>query len=323
MNKTPLYHIIIFMCACACASCSSWDEEYANTPFEAVTSNSLAVSTNELTFPDIAEKQKLVITAQNFWSIQNSAPAWLSLSADHGKGDATLTVFAQDNTAEARNATIIVSNGLESYTIHVSQAALQEKLILSKSSLTFAYQGAAETIGVEANTVWAASSDVAWLKVTKNNENTAITVVAAPNISTESRQGIITIQSKGLSAKISVTQQGVKAPTVQKPTISNITKHSANCKFNYQSQDMDVIEYGVCYSSTNKVPTTANAEVTKQASTTKSGTPSMTLSGLKSKTTYYARSYITTALGTLYSEAISFTTLVSAPQEGDNGLPTE
>ena len=249
------------MCACACASCSSWDEEYANTPFEAVTSNSLAVSTNELTFPDIAEKQELVITAQNFWSIQNSAPAWLSLSADHGKGDATLTVFAQDNTAEARNATIIVSNGLESYT--------------------------------------------------------------APNISTESRQGIITIQSKGLSAKISVTQQGVKAPTVQKPTISNITKHSANCKFNYQSQDMDVIEYGVCYSSTNKVPTTANAEVTKQASTTKSVTPSMTLSGLKSKTTYYARSYITTALGTLYSEAISFTTLVSAPQEGDNGLPTE
>ena len=310
------------MCACACASCSSWDEEYANTPFEAVTSNSLAVSTNELTFPDIAEKQELVITAQNFWSIQNSAPAWLSLSADHGKGDATLTVFAQDNTAEARNATIIVSNGLESYTIHVSQAALQEKLILSKSSLTFAYQGAAETIGVEANTVWAVSADVAWLKVTKNNESTAFRLEVTSNISTNSRQGVITVQSKGLTSKVNVTQQGVTAPTISSLSVTDVTKHEAVCKYIFNSKELDVTEYGIYYSNTASTPSSANADVLKQSGGGKSGSATFNLTSLKSKTTYYARPYIITALGTTYGETIQFTTKVSSPDEGDNDLPT-
>ena len=47
------------------------------------------------------------------------------------------------------------------------------------------------------------------------------------------------------------------------------------------------------------------------------------LTGLNSKTTYHLRAFITTALGTHYSEVVEFTTLASVPNEGDNGTPQE
>ncbi|MFC0516452.1 NHL repeat-containing protein [Mucilaginibacter angelicae] len=69
--------------------------------------------------------------------------------------------------------------------------------------------------------------------------------------------------------------------------------------------DVSLSSYGICYSSTNQTPTTADKKTTDTviqfAYTTK-------LTGLSPKTTYYARAYGVNSAGTGYGKVVQFTT---------------
>ena len=117
--------------------------------------------------------------------------------------------------------------------------------------------------------------------------------------------------------------QSVSQPTVSAINIEDLTKHTANLSFSFASADVDVTEYGVCYSSSSNAPTIHNATVLNQQGGGRGANPSFAVSGLTSKTTYYVRAYVVSALGTLYGETMQFTTPPSAPNEGDNGTPQD
>jgi hypothetical protein len=70
-----------------------------------------------------------------------------------------------------------------------------------------------------------------------------------------------------------------------------------------------VTSRGVCW-STSINPTTANSSVTNSST---AGNYTATLTGLTGGTTYYARSFVTNNLGTVYSRQITFTTLTVVP----------
>ncbi|SEO87807.1 NHL repeat-containing protein [Mucilaginibacter gossypiicola] len=71
------------------------------------------------------------------------------------------------------------------------------------------------------------------------------------------------------------------------------------------TQDVSLSSYGVCYSSSNQTPTTADKKTTdtviQYAYTTK-------ITGLSPKTTYYARAYAVNSAGTGYGKVVQFTT---------------
>lgn len=112
-----------------------------------------------------------------------------------------------------------------------------------------------------------------------------------------------------------------KEPTVGELKVSDITKTSAVCTFSYNSPDIDVQYTGICYSTTEKNPTTNDITVSDSANS-KSGIATHNMTGLKENTTYYVRPCVTTSLGTTYGITVQFTTnKASSPSEDDNPTP--
>jgi streptogramin lyase len=70
---------------------------------------------------------------------------------------------------------------------------------------------------------------------------------------------------------------------------------------------------GVCYSSTNTVPTTANSKTSDPVATYEISYPPFTshLTNLTPNTTYYLRAYATNSAGTGYGSVVKFTTSTS------------
>lgn len=190
------------------------------------------------------------------------------------------------------------------------------------AELSYESQGGANEVPVAANVPWTVSSGAAWLTVNRNDAGTSFSVICQPNMSLNERQATLTVSGVGLSHAIAVSQRGVTAPIVGTPSVGAVEKHSANCQFSFTSADLDATACGVCYSPTASEPTTDNATL-RQDNSGRSGQVAFALTGLDSKTTYHLRAFITTALGTHYSEPVEFTTLASVPNEGDNGTPQE
>jgi sugar lactone lactonase YvrE len=113
------------------------------------------------------------------------------------------------------------------------------------------------------------------------------------------------------------TKTSTPATTVSLPTVS-----TSNIIINLTSttaQSGGIISFagggtitknGVCYSSTNKTPTTADSKTTDSVSTAGTNETTFTgpMSGLTANTTYYLRAYATNSAGTAYGNVIQFTT---------------
>jgi len=74
-----------------------------------------------------------------------------------------------------------------------------------------------------------------------------------------------------------------------------------------------ILHNGVCYSSTNKTPTTADTKTSDSVYNPGTSVTSFTsvLSGLTPGTTYYLRGYATNSAGTGYGKVVTFTTLAA------------
>lgn len=324
--KTNYLYIFIYIALSGIVSAcsSSWDDKYSGVGFEAVVSPTLAVDSEELTFPHGASSTTLMVLSNSRWTASSSA-GWLTLDYTQGSGNAGITVIAEANnsTTQVRTAVITISNSIDTRRVTVTQAPLDEELRVASTALPYTFEGGIHTVGVSSNVAWSVSSNAAWLKVAKNGEESLFTATAEPNISSNSRQAVITVKGTLLSLTIDVSQTGVQAPKVHKLNVTNITKHEADCHFNAYSNDIDITEFGICYSSLAQTPSQANADVTKQEGGGRNVAHVFGLKGLKSKTTYYVRPYIVTALGTLYGDTSQFTTPASVPGEDDNETPND
>jgi hypothetical protein len=99
-------------------------------------------------------------------------------------------------------------------------------------------------------------------------------------------------------------------PSVSTQAVTNITGTTAKGNGNITNlgNPNSITAYGVCYSKINTVPTLSDSSV-NNGTTTTTGTFSSSISGLDENTTYYMRAYATNMGGTVYGNAVSFTTL--------------
>ena len=89
-------------------------------------------------------------------------------------------------------------------------------------------------------------------------------------------------------------------------TLSSITQNSASCGGNITTDGgSTVTSRGVCWSTTNSSPTTANSKTINGSGI---GTFTSSLTSLSPGTTYYVRAYATNGVGTAYGATRTFTT---------------
>ena len=321
-------HIIIYIAALLItADCSdNWSEQYDDTSFEGVQKPVFNLSTTALAFGNEASVQQFTISSRGGWTAKSSA-SWLSISPDKGlSGDVnvSVTVAANTSTTEVRTATITLSNSIESKTISVEQQAMTEVLLLDASPRNLSFDATTGTIVVESNVPWSVGSNASWLSVIKNAEGTAFIWTVTQNMNTSARQATITVKGVRQEQAVAVSQTGVRQPDIAAPVVSDITKHSASCLMEAASADIGITESGICFSSTAQQPDRGNAQVLKgTGGSLKNVRQVFALTALQSKTTYWVRSYVVTALGVQYGPIAQFATPASVPGEDDNGTPND
>ena len=100
-------------------------------------------------------------------------------------------------------------------------------------------------------------------------------------------------------------------PIVSLAAPSNITSNTATVSGSVTADGgASIIEKGVCWSTTNKTPTTSDSKYSGGPGT---GSFSSSITGLTPGTTYNLRAFATNSVGTAYSSAFSFTTLALLP----------
>ena len=111
----------------------------------------------------------------------------------------------------------------------------------------------------------------------------------------------------GYSEVKTVKMANDQPPAVTTGDISNVTYNAATVGMNITSVGTNnTIQAGVCWSSTNQTPTTADSKTSNGASSTQFFSNSVT--SLSPGTTYYVRAYATNSVGTSYGDVKNFKT---------------
>ena len=97
-------------------------------------------------------------------------------------------------------------------------------------------------------------------------------------------------------------------PSVTTGTVSNVTANTATAEGTVADNGTTVTERGVCWSSSNPMPTVYDSH---RACGNGTGTFTANLDNLTPGTTYYVRAYATNGVVTAYGETVTFTTLAA------------
>ncbi len=108
-------------------------------------------------------------------------------------------------------------------------------------------------------------------------------------------------------------------PTVNNTKVENVEATMATFSAYLESTgNVEVTEYGFCYSNSNNTPTINDTKVSLGA--TSNAQPfTKEITDLQEETTYHMRAFATNSMGTSYSNAVQFTTK-TAPPAVTNGL---
>jgi len=255
----------------------------------------------------------IVVSATTKWTA-SSDNNWLTIAQMQGNADALVKVQYQANTSvTARTASItFIGTGVPNQTVTVTQAGLAPTLTVSPSNQNANATSGSAIYTVTSTVNWAVQSDQQWATITNTSGagNGTITVNYLANTQSTQRTANISVSGSGVSTQIvSLLQAGAvitTQPTVTTTAISNIAQTTAITGGNVTADGgAAVTGRGVCYSTTNQTPTTADSKTTDGSGT---GTFTSNLSGLTANTTYYVRAYATNANGTSYGTMLSFTT---------------
>ncbi|MFN8357092.1 MAG: hypothetical protein U0Y10_21740 [Spirosomataceae bacterium] len=106
------------------------------------------------------------------------------------------------------------------------------------------------------------------------------------------------------------------APTITTGSVTEVQVSSAKVALTLQlAAGTSASQYGICW-ATNNNPTTNDGKTSLGATSANVNTTS-TLTGLSSKTTYYARAYAVVNGTTYYGNVVNFTTQTDTPQTSD------
>lgn len=182
----------------------------------------IEVNPAELEFTYAAAEKDITLTANVDWTASVDAD-WVTLSTTSGKSStsaATIKVTVSENAGKNnRNAVISIEGGdAPKVEIPVFQEAF-ESIVLDPTQIAFESAGGKETISVEANVDWTATSSASWLKIDKasgsRNVPATVTVTAEANAADAAREATITFKGGTVAQEVvKVSQKGHKITVV-------------------------------------------------------------------------------------------------------------
>jgi hypothetical protein len=284
-----------------------------------VTSLDFGTNTNNLTV-EITNTGKGELT----WSIVEDLP-WLSTNPASGQTVAsasvvTVTVDREQLAENSKTATFLINSNGGTATVNVSIGKAGPVLSVSPTTLDFGETETEKSVNVSNAGVstlsYSATTAQSW--ITLENATNSVTTdtkiikvkVARTSLSPGSYTGDVVINSNNNSITVPVSMSVIQpaAPDLFNGQASGVTYNSAQVSGTLTSLGSSAItQHGHCW-STSPNPTTANNKTTLGGTgVLKSFTSDLT--GLSAATAYYVKAYATNAVGTTYSDAITFTTL--------------
>ncbi|MDR2810780.1 MAG: carboxypeptidase regulatory-like domain-containing protein [Tannerellaceae bacterium] len=277
------------------------------------------IETNNLTF-EVSNTGKGELN----WSIVEDL-AWLSVNPASGKTTTTASVvtITVDRTQlmeTSKTATFLVNSNVGSATINVSISKPTSVLNVTPASLDFGETETEKSINVSNAGVGTLSYETtasqSWITI-ENGTNSVTTdtkiikvTVSRAGLSPSSYTGNVVINSNSNSVTVPVSMTVIQpsAPGLLNGQASGITYSSAQVSGTLTSLGSSAVtQHGHCWSTSPNPTVTDNKTTLGGTSVLKSFSSNIT--GLSANTTYYVKAYATNAIGTTYSDAITFTTL--------------
>lgn len=183
------------------------------------------VDNKSLVFPAAGGISNLNVISNTNWSISD-CPTWLSLSQTSGKGNATVTVTAEENfSSDERVGTMLLRiDGKSGYsTINVRQSG--KSISLTPMSLSFTDKSSTQSIAVETDGAWSATTDESWITISPASASGSSTlmVTVTENTTNATRYGTISVTMGDKTINVPVSQNG-KFLTIANTALSYTSK---------------------------------------------------------------------------------------------------
>ena len=287
--------------------------------------------------------QTLEVASNSQWTATSSIE-WLTINngqSVNGEGNQQLTIHANENpNSDALIGAITLTDAdhkAAPVTVYVQVGGRTPKLQLTPANEVSAAGGTA-TFGVISNFRWDATvtglspaGDWDWVRFVFNNQRQMIgdpsgmpvdvTMEFDPNPSQQERVVYVVVATASplggnVEKLIQITQRGATMPVVYLPHTTNIKMDEATLTFSATSEALPITACGVLYAEDPHMVDQGSRAV----GTLNGEEATVTIPNLHSGTTYYVKAYATSAVGTTYSETMSFKTRLT-PGRNDNPNP--
>ena len=293
---------------------------------QAPNAESLSLSVASLNFTNAASSQTVTVTGNTQWSIVED-DEWVTCSPrSSSKESEVVTVSVKANTDESQRTKVITFKGVGGMTKQLEVRQDGRPTDFSVTPTNIAAEATASTVqfSIIGEARWSVKSNEGWatLSSVTGEGSKTIDVALTDNTTEAMRTAQITVSSSSKSETVTITQTAGARPSmgdISTSSVVSVGQSTATLSFAYTSM-FPVTEYGVCYSTTNNSPDISAPHVSLSGNALQ-GTPTISITGLTPGTTYYVRAYATSAVGTQYSNAITFTTIGDWPGGGDNTPP--
>ena len=169
----------------------------------------LDVSSQSLSFDDIASTKSFEIRADELWTIQNDN-SWFSVSPSSGSNITTVDISVSENETEvSREGYLYVTMLDKTMSIKVSQNAKVFSAETDKTDITFSSSGEKKSVHITSNTSWTITNCPQWISLSKSEGkgNARVEITAQENPNTTERSATLYLQIDGKTDKSAIIIQ--------------------------------------------------------------------------------------------------------------------
>lgn len=207
------FYIIISVCFLftSCADEVNIDSKWSPSK----SPRQLSLSAYDVKIPADGGKHNINVKANNTqWNFEGTDASWLSLTPKSGNSDAIIALITQPNLDPTTGRSVAYSfvctdkDWQFSRQLSISQEAPGYYVRTTETNFTKSASDQQFTVNIEANSMWTAQSDQAWVSLSPNGSN-VLTIHLSENTSslTNDRIAYITIACGNATKVLTVNQQ--------------------------------------------------------------------------------------------------------------------
>lgn len=190
---------------------SDWSRSFPVTITQEKNAPYIIVSEKDIVCNALKQQKSISVNANTEYVIDNTASSWLHVEAI--AGDEVKINIDENNSGEERNA--VLTFKAKAYSGVSTTVSIRQKIAnitSTKETLTFGHASSSQTIQIESEASWSASS-TSWLSVSPSSGSagkTEVTVSVPRNASVNSRSGSVYFNIAGNNnIEVPVMQEGV------------------------------------------------------------------------------------------------------------------